>query len=254
MHGEALLRVSAGPGGTTRIDEMRSSALVTLRRSGDGVYMVGAAATPIGGDRSTLAVELSHGARLRMRSSAALVSRRGPASEEARWSVRATVGPGASLWWEPEPTVVARGSNLVSEAQVELHDGARLLWRDAVVLGRFGEAPGVWSSSLDIVRGGVPLLRHQVVLGPDDGPALRAGMRALTTVAMVGAAPAARVVDHAWGRGAVMPLACGDGALIMAMGTGHHSSTALLEELLAWGEEAAQTEEATFAARSGPSS
>jgi len=233
LAGRAVLRVSSDAHGRRRFDVVRSTPLVTLRPTAEAVYLVGAAATPLGGDRASLVVDVGPGTVLRVRSVAAAVARPGPLVPGARWSVRATVGTGAHLVWEVEPGVAAGGSTMESRATVDLARGARLWWRDEVVLGRAGEEPGSWSSSVHVERGGRPVLHHHVVLGPGWGPAVTGNARAVASVVVVGVpAPSGVVVrDGAWA--AAMALADDDATLVSACGPGHPELRAVLRAVAA---------------------
>jgi urease accessory protein len=50
---------------------------------------------------------------------------------------------------------------------VTLEEGAELAWREEIVLGRHGEAPGRYVSRLDATIGAIPLLRHELRIDED---------------------------------------------------------------------------------------
>jgi urease accessory protein len=229
-----MVRASRDVGGSVRLDDVRSTPLVTLRRAAGSVYMVGGAATPLGGDHASLALDVDDGAILRIRSVAAAVARPGPHGAPARFTVRARVGRDAMLRWEPEPGVAAAGCDVTTEAYIDLAPGARLWWRDELVLGRCAEAPGRWSSYLHVDRDALPLLRHHVVLGGSTadgcGPAIAGSRRAVASLLTVGAAHRPRVVHHAQGHAAVLPLAGGDAALVSAMAVNHPALRVVLDD------------------------
>jgi urease accessory protein len=118
---------------------------------------------------------------------------------------------------------------------VHLAEGARLVLREQVVLGRAGEAGGRYRGRLTVLMGGLPLLDNETVLdGADDalsGPAGSAGFRVFGSVLMAG--PGLPRLDEAGNAGpgvrtAVLPLD-GPGCLILALG----STCALVEAALA---------------------
>jgi len=107
------------------------------------------------------------------------------------------------------------------EAKVALDGGARLLWRDEVVLGRHGEAPGSVLTRSTVDLDGSPLLRHELALGPEHpggcSPAVVAGARAVGTVLILDGEPATPSGPLLLGpTGAVLPLA-GGGVQVLAM-------------------------------------
>ena len=232
LHGEAVVRVGRGRGGRLRIDEVRSTALLAVRPTDDAVYLVGGAATPLGGDRASLVVEVGAGATLCIRSVAAAVARPGPGAREARFAVRAVLGPGAALWWEPEPGVPADGCVMSAEAVVDMAPDSRLRWREEVVVGRCGERPGTWSSSLHVDRDGRPVLRHQVVVGDGCGPAVAGRRRAVGSLLVVGGAPPQRVVRHGPAYAAAMPLAVGDATLVTAVAPDHPALRRIVDDVV----------------------
>jgi urease accessory protein len=160
----ARLAVEAGPG-ACRITCLRSDGPFVLRPTPGGVYLVGAAAGPIGGDDLGLEVDVGPGAELTLRTVAAAVVLPGPGP--SRLEIVARVGEGGSLWWLPEPTVAATGAVHRVQARVEVGAGARLLWRDEIVLGRHGEEGGSVSARLSVDVAGRPLLRHRIDAGAD---------------------------------------------------------------------------------------
>ena len=191
---------------------VESGPPLTLRATPTGVYLVGGAYAPLGGDDLSLTIEVSEGASLVVRSAAASVALPGPDGAPSRLRVSARVASGGSLVWHPEPGVAAARCDHRSDAVVVLEEGASLLWREEIVLGRHGETGGRWCSSLSVDLGGRPLLRHRVELGAGtawDSPAVGGGARCNGSVLVVDPAwydgpPSAGILGPA---GAVMPLA-----------------------------------------------
>lgn len=197
--------------GRTRLVGLRSEAPLVLRPTPDGLYLVGGAGGPLGGDDLTLEVEIGPGAGLTIRTAAASVALPGPGPSSIR--VRAAVAAGGRLRWLPEPVVAAQGCRHRMEARVELEAGAGLLWREEVILGRHGEGAGSVLTRSAVDLDGAPVLRQELALGPEHpgaaGPAVSAGARAVGSVL---------VVDEAWAKAepvllgptaAVLPLAAG---------------------------------------------
>ncbi|HEY2278811.1 MAG TPA: urease accessory protein UreD [Streptosporangiaceae bacterium] len=193
MKAVAELVAAAGPDGSLRLPVQRSQAPLILRRTADAVYLVSGAAGPLGGDTLELRIEVQAGAALRLRTVAAAVALPGRYGEESRFTVTATVGPGARLEYLPKPTVAADGARHRTEVTVRLAADATLLLRDEVLLGRHGERGGACRTRLavdrDGARGGRPLLRHELNVSGTDGaslgPAVLAGHRAAGMVLAV---------------------------------------------------------------------
>jgi urease accessory protein len=207
--------------GITRLPVLRSQVPLVLRRTPDAVYLVGGAAGPIGGDLLDLRIEVGAGATLRVRSAAASIALPGPDGLESVLTVTAAVAAGASLEYLPEPVVVAAGARHATIFLVTLAEGASLLLRDELLLGRHGEAGGAARSVLRVDYAGRPLLRQALeVSGTDDvslGPAVLAGHRAVGNLLRAGPEVGASQASTAGSPTvAVMPLA-GPGILITAL-------------------------------------
>jgi hypothetical protein len=140
------------------------------------------------------------------------------------------VAAGARLEYLPEPVVASAGARHATIIRVTLAEGASLLLRDELLLGRHGETGGAARSVLNVDYAGRPLLRQSLEVSGADavamGPALLAGHRAVGTALWVdpadGQAPDAGA-EQAQGAGAaadaavaVMPLA-GPGVLVTAL-------------------------------------
>jgi urease accessory protein len=192
----------AGAGGVTRLPVLSSQVPLVLRRTPDAVYVVGGAAGPIGGDELTLRISVGEGAFLRVRTAAASIALPGPEGLESVLRVTADVAAGARLEYLPEPVVVSAGARHATIIRVTLAEGASLLLRDELLLGRHGETGGAARSVLNADYAGRPLLRQSLEVSGADavamGPALLAGHRAVGTAFWVD--PAA---GKAQGAGAV---------------------------------------------------
>jgi urease accessory protein len=217
VRASARIVARSQPDGTTRLTTLAGEAPLLLRRTGPRgahveapapqsrphgppprpepalVHLVGGAAGPLGGDELRCLVDLGPGACLEVRSVAASVALPGPRGRESSLDIQARVGEGGALLWSPQPLIAARGARHRTVARVELAADCRLVWRDALILGREGEEPGSASSRLRVVRAGRILLDHEVAAGPRHpgslGPAGSGGHRALGMVL---------IVDPAW--------------------------------------------------------
>lgn len=232
MIARASVRAEADGDGGTRLVGLRSEAPVVLRATAHAVYLVGGAGGPLGGDDLTLEIDVGPGAELTVRTAAAAVALPGPTPSQVR--VRARVACGGRLRWRPEPTVAARGCRHVVDAMVVLEDGAGLVWREEVVLGRWAEPAGSVVTRMAVDLGGAPLLRHELALGPahpgSGSPAVAGEARAAGSMV---------VVEPAWrlappppsvlgATAAALPLA-GPGLHIVALAPDIVSLRALLD-------------------------
>jgi urease accessory protein len=201
--------------GDGRFTVLRSEPPLVLRRTGTAeVHLVGGAAGPLGGDRLRLEIEIAPGARLRLRTVAAAVALPGPDGAPSLVGVHAVLGAGASLEWLPEPVIAAARCDHRAVSTVELAAGARLVWREELVCGRHGEAPGDARLSTVVRYDGRPLYHHELAVGPSapgwDGPAVLGGARAIGSVLLVNQPEPAVAAT-------VLPLE-GPGVVVVALG------------------------------------
>ena len=216
----------AGVDGVTRLPVLASQVPLVLRRTPDAVYVVGGAAGPIGGDELSLRISVGPGAFLRVRTAAASIALPGPDGLESVLRITAQVEAGGRLEYLPEPVVVSAGARHATIITATLAEGAALLLRDELLLGRDGEDGGAARSVLRVDYAGRPLLRQALEVSGTDpaflGPAVLAGHRAvgnlLRVSAETGTGPLPRSVpgSKASPEVAVMPLA-GPGVLLTAL-------------------------------------
>jgi urease accessory protein len=222
-----------GPGGTTRLPLLRSQVPLVLRRAPEAVYLVSAAAGPLGGDCLNLRIEVRAGATLCLRTVAASVALPGLDGGESLLSVTATVAEGGRLEYLPEPVVVADGARHATDIRVSVAEGGSLVLRDELILGRHGERGGAYRGSLRADYAGRPLLRQALDISGSDavtsGPAILSGHRAVGTLLQVdpalhgdsalhadlGTRTPARPSAGPWVT--VMPLATGPATLVTAL-------------------------------------
>ncbi len=180
--------VDDGHGGTRLVD-LRSMAPLLLRPTPDGVYLVGGAAGPLGGDRLRLRIEVGPGASLTVRTSAASVALPGRSGRPSNFDIDATVADGGRLRWLPEPAVAATRCRHRLRSRISVGRGGRLVWRDELVLGRHEEDAGDYVSRIDIEVEGTPVLRQELAVGGDHpgwgGPAVTDRCRAVGSVVVV---------------------------------------------------------------------
>ena len=167
--------------GRTRVTTLRSAPPLTLRDTPTGVHLVSSAASPVGGDDVRLDVEVFPRAELVVRSVAASLALPAPRPAPSHLHLEVDVGAGGRLAWIPQPTILGRGCDHRATATVRLGTGAHLVWREELVLGRWGETTGSVLSRLRVDLDGRPLVRHDLALGPcwpgSDGPAGAAATR-----------------------------------------------------------------------------
>jgi urease accessory protein len=186
IQASASIVAVAGADGVTRLPMLSSQVPLVLRRTPDAVYVVGGAAGPIGGDELALRICVGAGAFLRVRTAAASIALPGPDGLESVLRVTVDVAAGARLEYLPEPVVVSAGARHATIIRVTLAEGASLLLRDEVLLGRHGEAGGASRTELRVSYAGRPLLRQSLEVSGTDtadlGPAVLAGHRAVGTL------------------------------------------------------------------------
>jgi urease accessory protein len=244
LRASASIEAVAGPGGATRLPVLASQAPLVLRRTPDSVYLVGGAAGPLGGDSLALRIAVGAGAFLRVRTAAAAIALPGLDGLESVLRVSVTVAGGGRLEYLPEPVVVTAGARHATLVSVALADGASLVLRDEIVLGRHGEAGGSARTVLQVSYAGSPLLRQSLsVAGTDPvslGPAVLSGHRAVGNLLLAGPPSGtppsttrpggSSAAPQADGPAvAVMPLA-GPGVLVTALA----NDAVTLRKRLAW--------------------
>jgi urease accessory protein len=217
----AEIVAAPGPGGATRLPLLRSQVPLVLRRTPEALYLVSAAAAPLGGDRLDLRIKVSAGATLRLRTVAASVALPGVDGDESLLTVTATVEAGGRLEYLPEPVVIADGARHAADIRVSVAEGGFLLLRDELILGRHGERGGVYRGSIRADYAGRPLLRQALDVSGSDtvagGAAILSGHRAVGTLLRVDPAADADAAPGASPWVSVMPLATGPAILVTAL-------------------------------------
>jgi urease accessory protein len=233
VHAEVRVEARRTATGRTAFPVLRSQPPLTARLAGDAVWLVGTAAGPLGGDRVEVDLGVGGGVELTVRSAAATVALAGDAGEGSALVVRAVVGSDARLLWLPEPLVATGRCNHRSTARISMEPGAVLVWREELVAGRTGEAPGSCAVAMQVDTADGPVLRHELRIGPGApgwaGPAVLDGARATGTVVVVGV-PDLPVTTVVLPLGAVVqPLPAG-GVLVTALAPGAAAVRQALDE------------------------
>lgn len=186
----------AGPDGRTRVVRLSASGLLRARvlPAGAGgvarVALVQTAASLLSGDRVALAVTAGEGCRLELVEVAGMIAHDVRGGDGAALDVSVTLAEGARVAWLGQPLTLCAGCDLQRTTRASLADGAALLWRDTLILGRAGETAGRLVSSTDIQHNGVEL--HVEQLDTGDRELLSscvvagAGARTLDTLAIYG--------------------------------------------------------------------
>lgn len=208
----AAAPVEAGAG--ARLVRLRDAPPVAWRVTPDAVYVVGTAATPAGDDAVEIDLTVDSGASLRVRSTAATVVWR---SRGTAQRILARIADAAQMDWQMEPMIATGGCCHRQHVVVELRGSAELRWLEEVVLGRHGETPGGLDLRIDVELDGIPLLRHQMCIGPSEAwqsPAVLGTNRTVGLLLQVGPS---QLRSSACGPGwARMPLE-GPGTLAIAV-------------------------------------
>lgn len=236
MRAEAYVSAELAGAGQTRLVRLSGAPPLVVRPTGPArVHLVGAAAGPLAGDETVLHLQVGPGAELVVAQAAGTVAlgSPGPGRPWSQHRIQASVGAGGVLVVAGAALVAAAGSRHRVRADVDLGEGARLVWRDLVVPGRSGEGSGRLATRLRVTQGGAALLDHQLELGRPgtgwQGPAVLAGARCVGSLAVLGLAhpvPAGR----GWGPGAaLMALGAPGGVLGTALGPAHEVGRTLAE-------------------------
>lgn len=168
MRGRAELTAAAPIGGRApfRLVRVRDEAPVAWRVTPEAVYLVGTAAAPAGDDQVRIDLSVGAGAELAVRSTAATVAWR---SQGTGQDVRIEIAEGGRLDWRLEPLIATAGCRHRQHVAINMQGAARLDWTEEVLVGRHDETPGPLDLRFDIDLDGMPLLRHQMVLGSGEG-------------------------------------------------------------------------------------
>jgi urease accessory protein len=216
LKARAAIATAAGPGGTTRLTVLRSDGPIALRDTPAGVYLIGAAAGPMGDDDLSLDIDVAPGTTLTLRSAASSVLLPGQHGGQSRLRIRARLGAHATLDFCLQPTVAAAGCRHRTTAELTLDPSSRLRWREELILGRHAEPSGFCQSRLDVVIAGMPLYRSDLTVGSAETDRSSAVLYGAAAVGSVLLSPRGPNTTTAAASGlTVMPLA-GPGTAITA--------------------------------------
>lgn len=156
------------------------------------IALVGTRAGLLAGDHLGLRISVGPGARLELVEPAGLVAydHRGGSS---RWEARVDIAEGGELLWHGLPFVVSGGADVVRVMEARLAAGARMLWRDTLVLGRTGERGGSLRATTRVTYDGRELLVEDLDLTEPELrelPGVLGPHRVVGAVTALGATPA----------------------------------------------------------------
>ncbi|MDP9796261.1 urease accessory protein [Catenuloplanes nepalensis] len=227
-----IVAVPDGRGGTG-LPTLAGEPPLLVRRTGArqpgvpaNVHLVGGAAGPLGGDRLRIEITVESGASLVIRTVAASIALPTPDAhgrpDTSLVEVHATVAPGGTLHWLPEPLIAAAGCDHDAVTTVEVADGGTLVWRDELVCGRHREPSGDVRLHTTIRYAGRTLYRHDLSAGPAapgwSGPAVLGTSAASGAIGGGRATGSLIVIDPAWAAGGPPPAApVGDTAAVMPL-------------------------------------
>lgn len=155
------------PGGPCRVDLSRgllAPQLLHRNEHGARIALVATTAILIAGDHLDIEVHVEAGLRLDLIDVAATVAYHGRGGAPAQIKLNVAMDQAATLVWEAEPLVVSDGADVARITRIEVAEGARLLLRDRVVLGRHGENGGSLSCRTRISLGNRPALAEDLAL------------------------------------------------------------------------------------------
>lgn len=156
MRAELAIRLYRAGDGTVAARGDLARTPFWCRWTGDVLWFVGSAATPVGDDDITIDLHVGEGVDATVRSVAAMVvyAARG---EGTTLTTRLHVAVGASLVWQPEPVIVTARARHRSFLVADVDAGGTLVVDDLVVLGRSDEEAGAFRSTTEVRREGIPL-------------------------------------------------------------------------------------------------
>jgi urease accessory protein len=134
-------------------------------------------------------VSVGPGAALIMRDVSASLLLPGPHGEHSTSHVAVRICAGATFVWLPRPLIATQGCRHRAVSSIGLEPGARLLVREELLLGRFGEDPGSVRQRLRVSIADRPLYDQEIAIGPEaegwQAAAVTAGRRAIGCVLVV---------------------------------------------------------------------
>lgn len=188
---------------TTRIEARRSTdgarvdvllqrgafapRLIDRRPGGVRVALVSVVALLLAGDRVRIEVVVGAGVDLEVVETSAAVAY-DMEGGSAWWDVDLVLESGASLTWLGLPFIVSEGAKVARSTHAQVADGARLVLRETIVLGRSGEDGGALRQHTSMYAGAHPILVEGLDLGSARASfAGLAGHRCVDSLTVIGA-------------------------------------------------------------------
>ena len=155
MRAELAIELRRARDGTVAAHGALALAPYWCRWDGATLWIVGSAATPVGDDDITFALDVGEGVTASVRSVAATVvyAARG---EGTRITTRLRVAAGATLVWQPEPVIVTERARHRAVLEADVAADGTLCADEVVVFGRSDEGLGGYRSTMDLRRDGGP--------------------------------------------------------------------------------------------------
>jgi urease accessory protein len=192
--------------GHTIVQRMRCEAPMLVRVVGEPgprltLAMVNGAAGPLGGDQLRFQLDVGAGAMVSVCSVAASIAQPGPRGEPSELVIDLVVAAGATLDWQPLPTVSVMGSNHRVVMRLSATTSSTVTTREAVSLGRRGEPSGRFALRERVTIDNIAVLDHETTFAPGAlvGPGAQGSGTTMTTEVVIGALlpqPCVSVSDH----------------------------------------------------------
>ncbi|HEY5846900.1 MAG TPA: urease accessory protein UreD [Microlunatus sp.] len=175
------------------------------------IALTAGAAGPVGGDQLDLTVHVGCGSTLVLSeiSHTLLLPSHDNATSTTTFHV--IVEAGATLIWLPEPIIAAHRCDHINTVDITLAEGARLMVREELLLGRHLEPSGRLRQRTRVTADQQPLFHQDLQLGDQSSrtPAVAANYRAVGSIL---------VVDPAWTTATrPAPLRLTDSAALMPL-------------------------------------
>ena len=195
MRAELHIELRRGTDGSVRASGDLAMAPYWCRWDGATLWIVGAAACPVGEDAITFSLDVGPGVRAAVRGVAATIVY-AATGEGTSITTRLVVRDGAHLHWSPEPVIVTERARHRALTEVQVAPDAQVRLDEVLVLGRQDERCGTLRSAVRVERDGESVLRSgfDTSLPGWDGPGGTDGARVVGTrvllVADAGSTPA----------------------------------------------------------------
>lgn len=184
-----------------RLGRLHAEPPLTIRRVYSdradtcALCLVGTAAGPLAGDDLTMELRLQRNSRATLTATGAGIAQDSPRpgggdhGGPSRLSLEVTLDEGAVLDADPGALIVCAGAQVDVRVSIAMAATASVHWRELIVLGRTGAAPGAATVRWDVERAGRAVLRQFVDLNDPrlvQWPGLLGCRRVLATAFIAG--------------------------------------------------------------------